>query len=474
MGSTSFQTLLEESELLANRFRAEGRSLYLVGGIVRDSILGISGSELDFDFTTDALPDEIERIVRSANPVALWTQGKKFGTIGAHFSRRGVVRSYEVTTHRGDTYVASSRKPEVVFGTSLEHDLARRDFTINAMAVDVVTGALIDPFHGQRDLAEKRLRTPLSAEISFSDDPLRMLRAGRFIARFGLVPADEVVNAALQLAVRLAVVSPERVRAEFEKLLVLPDVEYGLRFLIATGLTNQFLPELPIGPSVGGPLDQVGTPDSESFHRLIHVLRACPALGTIRISGVFSTSIEPDRPPSSSDLTTGPSFSACVNKAEARMTALRYSSQEISTVKSLVGHVHLVLGGSSDWSAPEVRRVLQATGQVHQPLVELARAMASSRSGEDARPMASVLGFEKALHELRQREDIERFAPDLDGDDVMAILGISKGRAVGEALAFLLELRLNEGQLGREEATNRLIAWANSRKMLTVTSKGRG
>jgi poly(A) polymerase len=463
VASTSFHSLLEESEPLANRFRAEGRSLYLVGGIVRDSFLGQSGSDLDFDFTTDASPDEIERIIRSAGPVALWTQGKKFGTIGAHFSGRDAMRSYEVTTHRGDTYTGLSRKPEVVFGSSLEDDLARRDFTINAMAVDATTGALIDPFNGQRDLAEKRLRTPLAPEVSFSDDPLRMLRAGRFIARFGLTPTAELVAAASQLCQRLAVVSPERIRSEFDKLLILPDLEFGLRFLIATGLTGEFLPELAVGESVGRSLDSVGAPDQVSFNRLLRVLAECPPLVMVRFSGLFSMVIEPNWPFCATDSESAVFGRTRVKTAEARMLELRYSTHEISMVKSLVANVPAVLSGPSNWSAPKVRRVLHASGQVYQPMVQLATAMASVAEPDDRRPLASVRGFEQTVGQLRQSEDIERFAPDLDGDDVMGILGIAKGRIVGEALSFLLDLRLDEGVVGRAEATERLIAWANGR-----------
>ena len=231
-----FQPLIDETMPLAERFRAAGRRLYLVGGVVRDTILGRGRSD-DVDFTTDATPEETLEIVRNAGAQAIWTQGQRFGTIGAQFRDR----KYEITTHRGESYSDDSRNPEVAFSNDIEADLSRRDFTVNAMALAIPDLRLIDPFNGAADLFEKRLRTPLDPEVSFRDDPLRMLRAARFIAGFELVPDVELVDAVKRLRSRLEIVSVERIRDELDKLMVVPTPASGLWFLVDTGLAEEFL-----------------------------------------------------------------------------------------------------------------------------------------------------------------------------------------------------------------------------------------
>jgi poly(A) polymerase len=233
--------LIEETSPLAEAFAAAGHRLYLVGGVVRDAILDRLRPDLDLDFTTDALPEQTERVLAGAGVDAVWTQGKKFGTIGARVKGRTV----EITTHRADAYSPDSRKPEVVFADAVEADLSRRDFTVNAMALSLPDLRLIDPFGGAADLAASRLRTPLSPEESFSDDPLRMMRAARFIAGYDLTPDPELVAAVTSMRARLDIVSDERIRDELDKLMVVERPGPGLWFLVQTGLAEEFLPELP-------------------------------------------------------------------------------------------------------------------------------------------------------------------------------------------------------------------------------------
>src|SRR5262245_59122962 len=239
-----FAPVLQEVAPLAERFFARGHRLYLVGGSVRELLLGTAGEDHDLDFTTDARPNEIKAAIGGFAD-ALWTQGERFGTIGA---KRGE-RIYEITTFRAESYTDDSRKPHVVYADEIELDLSRRDFTVNAMALDVTPGktpTLVDPFGGAADLMAKVLRTPLGPEVSFSDDPLRMLRAARFIAGYDLHPTDELVAAATAMASRLEIVSGERIRDELDKLITLDHPGAGLFFIYETGLAERFAPELPL------------------------------------------------------------------------------------------------------------------------------------------------------------------------------------------------------------------------------------
>ena len=242
--------VLRELDPLAQRFRDAGHRLYLVGGTVRDLFVGNGNDDFDLDLTTDARPGDIKRCLEGWAD-AIWTQGERFGTIGAQVrdADTGRERIYEITTFRAEAYTDDSRKPHVVFADEIEADLSRRDFTVNAMALQLTgehgTPELIDPFDGAVDLATRTLRTPIGPEVSFSDDPLRMLRAARFIAGYGLTPQPELVEAVRDHAHRLEIVSPERIRDELDKLMVVDHPSVGLWFLVDTGLADQFLPELP-------------------------------------------------------------------------------------------------------------------------------------------------------------------------------------------------------------------------------------
>ena len=270
--------VLDEANELARLFAGAGFRLYLVGGVVRDALLDRLNGDGDLDFTTDALPDQTEALLASWAD-ATWAQGKRFGTIGAAKGQRRL----EVTTHRAEEYESSSRKPDVVFSTALEADLARRDFTVNAMALSLPDLALVDPFDGVADLAAKRLRTPLSPEVSFTDDPLRMMRAARFIAGYGLQPEPQLREAVGRLRGRLDIVSDERVRDELDKLLVVEDPSEGLWFLVRTGLAEEFLPELP---ALALEEDPVHRHKDVLAHTIAVVQRARPSR-IVRLAALF-------------------------------------------------------------------------------------------------------------------------------------------------------------------------------------------
>ena len=345
-----FLPLIEETRDLTDRFAEAGKTLYLVGGIVRDAISGRVRSELDIDLTTDATPDEIESIIRAARPRAVWTQGKRFGTIGATFASAAGdgARAYEITTHRSEVYREDSRKPAVRFATAVEEDLARRDFTVNAMAIVLVgpteratvPGALIDPFGGAADLAGHRLRTPLRPEVSFSDDPLRMLRAARFIAAFELVPDAELVEAVTKLRGRLVIVSAERIRGELDKLLLVGSPARGLQFLFDSGLAGVFLPELN-GLAALEPGD-----DREDF-----VSRTIAAVATMRGDRVLRLAALMANLPAS---------------PEDRMRALKYSNEDVHDVVELVKLLRRLTDqrptASGTWSDGDVRRLVRDAG----------------------------------------------------------------------------------------------------------------
>ena len=468
MPDDAFLPLLAETRALADRFTAAGKRLYLVGGIVRDTLLGRIRDELDIDLTTDATPDEIEAIVRSASPSAVWTQGKRFGTIGAHFRAASGdgVRAYEITTHRADSYAVDSRKPEVRFSTTVEEDLARRDFSVNAMAVavtlglresDDVIGDLIDPFRGARDLADKRLRTPLSAEVSFSDDPLRMLRAARFIAGFGLRPVSEITDAVAAMRGRLSIVSAERIRDELDKLLIVDDPSPGLWFLVGTGLADEFLPELPALALEQDPLHR----HKDVLKHTIAVVARTRPERVLRLAALMHDIAKPRTRKVGPD---GVSFHlhdvVGARMTRDRMRALKYSNEDVDDVSKLVAlhlRVHTYAMG---WSDAAVRRYVRDAGLLLPVLNELTRCDTTTRDERYAHELSLQMDeLESRIAALREREDLGSIQPDLDGNEVMAHLGLGPGRDVGEALAMLLDARLEHGPLGKVRAAEVLDAW---------------
>ncbi len=438
---------------LARLFEDAGTRLYLVGGVVRDALLDQLSPDSDLDFTTDALPPLTEQILSSWAD-SLWTQGKRFGTIGAAKGGRRV----EVTTHRAEEYAAGSRKPEVAFSTALEADLSRRDFTVNAMALSLPDLQLIDPFDGVADLAARRLRTPLPADLSFTDDPLRMMRAARFIAGYGLQPEPELLEAVTRLRGRLDIVSDERVRDELDKLLVVPDPSDGLWFLVNTGLAEEFLPELP---ALALEQDPVHRHKDVLAHTIAVVQRARPNR-TVRLAALFHDIGKPKT------RSFGPGGAVSFHHHElvgARMTrdrmrALRYPVEDIEKVSKLV-ELHLRFHTyAMGWTDSAVRRYVRDAGDLLEDLNELTRADCTTRNPIRAQALSQRMDeLEARVAELRQSEELASIRPDLDGREVMAHLGIGPGPVVGRALSYLLEQRLEEGPHSSEDALRLLDAW---------------
>ncbi len=449
--------LLEETSELAARFQAAGYRLYLVGGVVRDAVLGRLDDEADLDFTTDARPDDVEALVTGWAD-AVWDQGRRFGTIGLRIGTRRV----EITTHRAEAYTPDSRKPEVVFADAIEADLSRRDFTVNSMALSLPDLTLIDPFDGVGDLAAHRLRTPLAPEESFGDDPLRMLRAARFLAGYGLVPDPALTGAVMTMRARLDIVSDERIRDELDKLMVVPRPGEGLWFLVRTGLAEEFLPELP---ALGLEQDPIHRHKDVLAHTIAVVENTRP-VRLLRLAALFHDIGKPKT------RSFGPRGTVSFHHHEVvgarmtrdRMRALRYSSDDIETVSRLVD-LHLRFHTYRlGWTDSAVRRYVRDAGPLLDLLNELTRADCTTRNAARARALARRMDeLEARIGRLQAQEELAAIRPDLDGNQIMARLGLRPGPAVGEALSWLLELRLEEGPLGAEEAGRRLDAWWASR-----------
>jgi poly(A) polymerase len=450
------EPLVSETRELADRFAAAGFRLYLVGGVVRDAILGRLTDNRDLDFTTNATPDEIE-VVIAPWADAVWSQGKRFGTIGA---KRGD-RTYEITTHRAEAYTPDSRKPDVQFSESIESDLSRRDFTVNAMALRLGDNLeLVDPYDGVGDLARSRLRTPLSPDESFTDDPLRMLRAARFIAGYGLIPDDGLVEAVGRLHGRLEIVSPERIRDELDKLVQVPEPSEGLWFLIRTHLADEFLPELP---ALGLEQDPIHRHKDVLAHTIAVVEKTTPHR-ILRLAALFH---DVGKPKTRSIGPNGVSFHhhevVGARMTRDRMRALRYSSEDIDAVTRLV-ELHLRFHTyKMGWTDSAVRRYVRDAGPLLELLNELTRCDCTTRNQRRAAELGRRMDdLQHRIAELRAQEELDAIRPDLDGRDVMTILGVPPGPVIGRALDYLLELRLDEGPLGREVAERRLREWWES------------
>ena len=380
-----------------------------------------------------------------------------------HDRRQEGDRTVEITTHRSEAYAPESRKPVVDYATRVEDDLARRDFTVNAMAVrvsghhgDVLE--LIDPHGGLADLAAGVLRTPLAAEVSFTDDPLRMMRAARFIAGYELTPVPELVSAVKEMAHRLEIVSAERIRDELCKLMVIDDPAAGLRFLVDTGLAELFLPELPAMRVEQDPIHR----HKDVLAHTIAVVSKTDAELIVRMAALLH---DIGKPKTRSIGPRGVSFHhhevVGARMARDRLRALRFPNEQIDDISTLV-YLHLRFHGYHDevWSDSAVRRYVRDAGPLLERLNELTRCDCTTRNERRAQMLAARMDeLEARIAELRQREELESIRPDIDGRAVMAHLGIPPGPVVGEALAMLLEARLEEGPLGEEEALRRLDAW---------------
>ncbi len=448
-------------------FEDAGHTLHLVGGPVRDAMLG--RSHHDLDFTTSARPEQTEKLLRRWGDGGLWDMGRDFGTIGA---RKGewVV---EVTTYRSESYDASSRKPEVSYGDSLAGDLGRRDFTVNAMAVSVPGRDFEDPYGGIVDLAERVLRTPGAPEDSFGDDPLRMLRAARFAAQLGFDVAPEVVAAMTAMAERITIISAERVRDELVKLVCAPYPRLGLTLLVDTGLAQIVLPELPAlrlerdehhrHKDVYEHTLTVLEQSMELESRLPEELTGGGPDFVSRFAALMHDVGKPRTRRFVEDGTvTFHHHDAVGAKLTAkRMKALRFSGDEIEAVRLLVElHLRFHGYGSGEWTDSAVRRYVRDAGPQLERLHILTRADCTTRNQRKAdRLRRTYDDLEARIARLSEQEDLQALRPDLDGNQIMEILGIGPGREVGEAYRYLLQLRIDRGPMEADAARAALQEW---------------
>ena len=460
MQPARFDAVIAELAPLSAAFAQAGYRLYIVGGTVRDLLLGRDLTDLDFDFTTNARPDAVKSIL-SGLVDSLWTQGERFGTIAA---LRGT-RSLEITTHRAEAYSPDSRKPDVQFSDSVEVDLSRRDFTFNAMALELTATApqLVDPYGGLDDLMARRLRTPLSPEESFSDDPLRMLRAARFVAKLAVTPDEALVSAVRTMHERLSIISAERIRDEFDRLIVTDAVTLGLRFAVETGLTDHFLPELPALSLEQDPIHRHKDVLTHTFAVVENVTKEMP--GEFRITRLAALFHDIGKPRTRKVLPgKGMTFYhhevVGAKMTRKRMRELHYSNDDIRRVSELVflsGRFHTYQMG---WTDSAVRRYVRDAGDVLTELNVLVRCDCTTRSERKVDALNKRMSeLETRIDELAQKEELAALRPEMDGTAVMAHLGIGPSRAVGEAMDFLMEIRLDEGLLGDEEIRRRLDAW---------------
>jgi poly(A) polymerase len=467
--SNAVQALLARSPVLVElgeRFAAAGHALHLVGGSVRDALLGRLGDDLDL--TTDAHPDQVLALVDDWAE-ARWDAGIAFGTVG--LQKRG--QRIEVTTYRAESYEPGSRKPVVSYGTSLEEDLVRRDFAMNAMALALpdwrAPGAFVDLYGGLDDLAAGAIRTPGRPEDSFDDDPLRMLRAARFAAQLGFVVAPDVVAAMRERAPRLAIVSAERVRGELEKLLLAPYPRRGLELLVDTGLADVVLPELP---ALRLEIDEHHQ-HKDVYEHTLQVLDRAIAL-------------EPDGPdlvlrlaallhdigkPATRRLEPGGGVSfhhhevKGAHLARKRLRALTFGKDVVDAV-FLLTEMHLRFHGygqpgTSPWSDAAVRRYVHDAGDQLDRLHRLTRSDCTTRNQRRAERLSRAYDdLEQRIAVLAEQEELRAIRPDLDGNEIMAVLGLPPGREVGAAYKHLLALRMEHGPLGHDAAVAALREWA--------------
>ena len=464
-GELALASLVERAPLassLAAVFKERGFTLALVGGPVRDALLGRLGNDLDF--TTNAPALESKKILQKWAD-NIWDTGIEFGTVAA---KRGET-TVEVTTYRSDSYSQESRKPEVKFETSIEGDLSRRDFTVNSMALEL-TGAtpqFIDPFGGLVDLAKKTLRTPGKPEDSFSDDPLRMLRAARFASQLNFEISPDVIEAMKAMTDRLAIVSAERIRDEMTKLLMSNNPRIGITILVDTGLAATFIPEIP----------QLRLEVDEHHHHKdvyehsITVLEQAIALED-RLGGPnliirLAALLHDIGKPKTRALIPGGGVSfhhhevVGARLAKSRLKALRYSGEIIDDVETLIAlHLRFHGYGDGEWTDSAVRRYVRDAGPLLDHLHVLTRADCTTRNARKAARLAATYdGLEDRIAVLMEEEELSKIRPDLDGGEVMQLLNLKPGAMVGKALDYLLELRMDQGPLGKERATELLHQW---------------
>jgi poly(A) polymerase len=451
------------TQQLVARLAAGGHRAYLVGGSVRDALL--DRAIVDVDITTDARPDAIEAAVRGWAD-AVWLQGRRFGTVGCEKDGE----RFEITTFRADIYDPESRKPEVTFSNDIETDLSRRDFTVNALALalDREAPELVDPYGGLADLAARRLRTPLDAEVSFTDDPLRMLRAARFVATLGFEPDAAVVDQMHELRARLSIISAERIRDELSKLLLAPDPTPGLWLIARTRISDEFLPELN---SMELEQDPIHRHKDVLAHTIAVVAKTSPRL-KLRLAALLHDVGKPrTRGYGPQGVTFHHHEVVGARMARERLVALRYPTEIVEDVTKLV-ELHLRFHTyRMGWTDSAVRRYARDAGDLLDDLNELTRCDCTTRDARKAAALGKRMDeLEQRIAVLREREELSRIRPPLDGNAVMKYLGVGPGPIVGEALAHLLELRLEEGPIDEASALERLAQWAHAKGLSTPST----
>ena len=459
---TTLTSRAPEATELASLFKSAGYKLALVGGPVRDAILGRLGNDLDF--TTDAHPKDCEKILNKWAD-SVWDIGAAFGTVAG---KKGEI-TVEVTTYRSESYDNTSRKPNVEFGKTIEGDLVRRDFTINAMALELTTPepTFIDLFNGVGDLQNKLIKTPGKAEESFSDDPLRMMRAARFMSQLKFEIDSSVLTAIKSMATRLEIISFERIRDEFIKILMSPSPRIGITVLVETGLADYFLPEVP---KLKLEIDEHHHHKDVYEHSLTVLEQAIglesrldgPNL-TLRLAALLHDIGKPK----TKQLIAGGGVSfhhhevVGARMCKERMKKLRFDNHMIEDVSQLVFlHLRFHGYGSGEWTDSAVRRYVRDAGPLLTHLHLLTRADCTTRNKKKAESLAKTYDqLEERIALLMEQEELDKIRPDLSGEEIMQILSIKPSPTVGKAYDFLLELRLEKGPIGKEAATAELLTW---------------
>ncbi|MBM6699573.1 CCA tRNA nucleotidyltransferase [Bifidobacterium pullorum subsp. saeculare] len=455
---------------LGRMFAEEGYELALVGGPVRDLLLRRPSHDLDF--TTSARPEEFEPILRRFGRDGFWDMGRKFGTLGAMRRRPdGTEVKVEVTTYRSDRYDPDSRKPEVAYGDSLEGDLSRRDFTVNAMALRVPELEFVDPFGGANDLAKGVLRTPVDPRQSFDDDPLRMMRAVRFVAQLGFRIAPETAEAICAMVDRIEIVSAERVRDELTKLLLSDRPRAGIEALVESGLADIVFPEIP---ALQLQIDEHHRHKDMFEHTMIVLDRAValetdddgpvprPDL-TLRLAAIMHDIGKPKtrRFEPGGKVSFHHHDAVGAKLTRKRLKALRFDHHIVQDVSELV-NLHLRFHGYVDepWTDSAVRRYVKDAGHLYERLNRLTRADTTTQNRRKAAIFAHAMDeMEERVRELKKKEDFDAIRPDLDGNEIMELLGLEPGPAVGQAYRHMLEYRLDHGPVEHDEAVAELKRW---------------
>jgi poly(A) polymerase len=447
---------------LAKQFKAAGFKLALVGGPVRDAILGRLGNDLDF--TTDALPKQSEKILEKWAD-SVWDIGAAFGTVAG---KKGEI-TVEITTYRSESYDPSSRKPDVEFGKSIEADLARRDFTINAMALELTTEqpTFIDLFNGVTDLQNKLIKTPGKPEDSFTDDPLRMMRAARFMSQLNFAVDPAIIAAIKNMSSRLEIISAERIRDEFTKIILSAAPRIGITLLVETGLADYFLPEVP---KLKLEIDEHHHHKDVYEHSLTVLEQAIgleQRLGGPNLTLRLAALLHDIGKPKTKQLIAGGGVSfhhhevVGARMCKERLKKLRFDNHLINDVAKLTFlHLRFHGYGSGEWTDSAVRRYVRDAGELLTHLHLLTRADCTTRNKKKAEGLAKTYDqLEKRIEDLMAQEELNKIRPDLTGDEIMQILGIKPSPIVGKAYEFLLELRLEHGPQGAEKAKEELLKW---------------